>query len=142
MLSFPFFSRQFWSFKKPITRMQVASTLKKNNGKRESILLLQILRKMVCINYCGNFTTFIITLISPIEISVLKKKINFMAFLVITWWLFLLILRGALRIIGSCLFVQGSAWPTSDRSSHQEWNGQPKVTLFSYYSMSFTPKNT
>ena len=55
--------------------MQVASTLKKNNGKRESILLLQILRKMVCINYCGNFTTFIITLISPIEISVLKKKI-------------------------------------------------------------------
>ena len=62
--------------------MQVASTLKKNNGKRESILLLQILRKMVCINYCGNFTTFIITLISPIEISVLKKK-KFLAFLVI-----------------------------------------------------------
>ena len=69
------FFRQFWPFKKPINRMQVASTLKKNNGKRESILLLQILRKMVCINYCGNFTTFIITLISPIEISVLKKKI-------------------------------------------------------------------
>ena len=107
---FSFFSRQFWSFKKPITRMQVASPLKNNNGKRESILLLQILRKMVCINYCGNFTTFIISLISPIEISVLKKKNQFYGFscyYLMTF--FLLILRGALRIIGSCLFVQGSA---------------------------------
>ena len=70
-----FFSRQFWSFKKPIARMQVASTLRNNNGERESISLLQILRKMVRINYCGNFTTFSITLVSPIEISVLKQSL-------------------------------------------------------------------
>ena len=105
----PFFPDSFGHSKSLSPECKWLPLWKKNNGKRESILLLQILRKMVCINYCGNFTTFIITLISPIEISVLKKKINFMAFLVITWWLFLLILRGALRIIGSCLFVQGSA---------------------------------
>ena len=79
-LSF-FFSRQFWSFKKPITRMQVASTLRNNSGERESISLLQILRKMVRINYCGNFTTFSITLVSPIEISVLKQSLIWRRFL-------------------------------------------------------------
>ena len=62
--------RQFWSFKKPIARMQVASTLRNNNGEQESISLLQLLRKMVRIN-CGNFT-FSITLVSPIKISVSK----------------------------------------------------------------------
>ena len=71
-----FFSRQFWSFKKPIARMQVASSLRNNNGKRGSISLLQILRKMVRIDYRGNFTTFSITLISPIEISVLKQSLS------------------------------------------------------------------
>ena len=76
-----FFSRQFWSFKKPITRMQVASTLRNNNGERESISLLQILRKMVRINYCGNFTTFSITLVSSIEISVLKQSLIWRRFL-------------------------------------------------------------
>ena len=79
-LSF-FFSQQFWSFKKPIARMQVASTLRNNNGERESISLLQILRKMVRINYCGNFTTFSITLVSPIEISVLKQSLIWRRFL-------------------------------------------------------------
>ena len=49
---------------------------------------------------------------------------------------------GVERINGDCVCVQGSAWPTSDRSSHQEWNRQPKVPLFSYYSMSFTSKKT
>ena len=63
--------RQFWSFKKPIARMQVASTLRNNDGEQESISLLQLLRKMVRINYCNNFT-FSITLVSPIEISVSK----------------------------------------------------------------------
>ena len=58
--------------KEPIARKQVASTLRNNNGEQESISLLQILRKMVRINYCGNFTTFSITLVSPIEISLLK----------------------------------------------------------------------
>ena len=53
------FFQQFWPFKKPIARMQVAFTLRNNNGERESISLLQILRKMVC----GNFTTFSITLV-------------------------------------------------------------------------------
>ena len=76
-----FFPRQFWSFKKPIARMQVASTLRNNNGERESISLLQILRKMVRINYCGNFTTFSITLVSPIEISVLKQSLIWRRFL-------------------------------------------------------------
>ena len=76
-----FFCRQFWSFKKPIARMQVASTLRNNNGERESISLLQILRKMVRINYCGNFTTFSITLVSPIEISVLKQSLIWRRFL-------------------------------------------------------------
>ena len=52
--------------------MQVASTLRNNNGERESISLLQMLWKMVLMNYCGNFTTFSITLVSPIEISLLK----------------------------------------------------------------------
>ena len=75
-----FFSQQFWSFKKPIARMQVASTLRNNNGERESISLLQILRKMVRINYCGNFT-FSITLVSPIEISVLKQSLIWRRFL-------------------------------------------------------------
>ena len=79
-LSF-FFSQQFWSFKKPIARMQVASTLRNNNGERESISLLQILRKMVRINYCGNFTTFSITLVSPIEISLLKQSLIWRRFL-------------------------------------------------------------
>ena len=64
-----FFFRQFWSFKKPIARMQVASTLRNNNGQRESISLLQMLWKMVRMNHCGNFTTFSITLVSPIEIQ-------------------------------------------------------------------------
>ena len=67
-----FFFRQFWSFKKPIARVQVASTLRNNNGQRESISLLQMLWKMVLMNYCGNFTTFSITLVSPIEISLLE----------------------------------------------------------------------
>ena len=72
VLSFVIFSlRQFWSFKKPIARMQVASTLRNNDGEQESISLLQLLRKMVRINYCNNFT-FSITLVSPIEISVSK----------------------------------------------------------------------
>ena len=66
------FFRQCWPFKRPIARIKVVSTLRNNNGKQESILLPQILRKMVCINYCGNFTTFSITLVSPIEISLLK----------------------------------------------------------------------
>ena len=66
---------------KPIARMQVASTLRNNNGERESISLLQILRKMVRINYCGNFTTFSITLVSPIEISVLKQSLIWRRFL-------------------------------------------------------------
>ncbi|RMX53208.1 hypothetical protein pdam_00024388 [Pocillopora damicornis] len=48
VLSFVIFFQQFWPFKKPIARMQVASTLRNNNGERESISLLQILRKMVC----------------------------------------------------------------------------------------------
>ena len=52
--------------------LKVASTLRINNGQRESISLLQILWKMVRMNYCGNFTTFSITLVSPIEISLLK----------------------------------------------------------------------
>ena len=62
---------------------------------------------------------FVLTIVVTLQLSLLPwflqskflywKKKNFMAFLVITWWLFLLILRGALRIIGSCLFVQGSA---------------------------------
>ena len=70
-----FFSRQFWSFKKPIVRMQVASTSRNSNGKPESVSLLQILKKMAGISYCGNFTTFSVTLFSPIEISVLKYSL-------------------------------------------------------------------
>ena len=76
-----FFSRQFWSFKKPITRMLVASTLRNNNCQRESISLLQILWKMARMNYCGNFTTFSITSVSPIEISVLKQSLIWGRFL-------------------------------------------------------------
>ena len=53
-----FFFRQFWSFKKSIARMRVASTLRNNNGKRESISLHQILRTVVRINQRVNFTTF------------------------------------------------------------------------------------
>ena len=51
--------------------MQVASTLRNNNGEQESVSLLQLLRKMVRINYCDNFT-FSITSVSPTEISVSK----------------------------------------------------------------------
>ena len=47
---------------------------------------------------------------------------------------------GVLRIIGSCVCVQESAWPTSDGSRHQEWNRQPKVTLFSYPPCCLPPK--
>ena len=53
-----FFFRHFWTFKKSIARMRVTSTLRNNDGKRESISLLQILKTMVRINQRVNFTTF------------------------------------------------------------------------------------